>query len=94
MSKFNCRCGYVVSNVSSPSTHEGHLVTDLEGDDGKWDAVCKQIVVDVFNSRQIFECPQCFRIWIQRSLHDPIYLPFKPEGEPLRLAEQQGRYRG
>jgi hypothetical protein len=89
MSKFSCRCGYVISDVTCPSTHEARLVTDLEMDDASIETP-----TDVYRSREVIECPECYRLWVQRDTSGAEYLPFLPEQEPLRLAEQQGGYRG
>jgi hypothetical protein len=91
MSKFTCRCENVISDVSCPSTHQGHFVTDLDIDN----AICagREGILDIPH-REIFECPECKRLWVQQSPRVGKYLPFLPESEPLNLAEQQGGYRG
>ena len=91
MSRFDCRCGYEIRDITYPTTHEGRLLTDLEMDDhlGPIDDLHRVAI----KSRAVMECPQCFRIWIQI---EPCgqYKPYAPEEEPIKLAEQQGGYRG
>lgn len=97
MSKFDCRCGEVISHVTCPSTHGGCLVTDMERDDFELcttDRGHREAYVDLYRSRDFMECPACFRIWIQLKPGEPRYIAFLPEREPLKLAEQQGGYRG
>lgn len=97
MSRFSCRCGNQLTNTTCPSTHEGQLVTDLEQDDfelATTDNGHRVSFVDPFKSREFMECPKCFRIWIQLAHDNPRYVPYLPEEEPLKLAEQQGGYRG
>jgi hypothetical protein len=97
VSKFNCRCGEVISDVTCPSTHGGRLVTDIDADDFKMcttDDGHRGGHVDLFSSRDFMECPFCFRLWVQLSRDSPTYIAFLPERQPLKLAEQQGGYRG
>jgi len=63
-------------------------VTDLEQDDRI------ETASDIHRSRQFIECPRCYRLWVQLSATERRFVPFTPEEEPLRLAEQQGGYRG
>ncbi len=97
MSRFGCRCGYEIRNITCPSTHEGRLVTDMEIDD----SICandgpRTIDRLAFYHREFLECPECGRLWIQHSPQSPTYIPFIPEDgkESLGIAEQQGGYRG
>ncbi len=104
MSRFLCRCGYEIRDITCPSTHEARLVTDLEADDFEMCTVDAHLGeptggrrsshVELFNSRVVMECPQCWRLWVQVSRDENRYIPFMPEEEPLKLSEQQGGYRG
>lgn len=92
MSKFRCNCDYVISDVTCPSAHEARIVTDMEMDNFAPDGYANK-TSDLLNSRELIECPNCWRVWIQQS-KDGKYLAFLPEKEPLKLSEQQGGYRG
>jgi hypothetical protein len=91
MSRFACRCGFEIRDISCPSTHEAYLVTDLELDDVGPDGRAPRL--DVLESREVIECPQCWRLWVQIAPRGR-YLPFVAEAEPLQLSKQQGGYRG
>jgi hypothetical protein len=90
VSRFSCRCGREITNTTCPSTHEARLVTDIEEDD----AICSGKQIDPLESRGVMECPDCLRIWIEVHPRANHYIPYKPEEEPLGLAERQGGYRG
>ena len=88
MAKFNCKCGKTISNTTYPSTHEARLVTDLDVDDAPDESDV------VGRSRDVIECPSCWCLWIETASRSHIYVRFVPDGEPLKLSEQQGGYRG
>lgn len=58
MSKVNCKCGWQISNVVSPSHNNGWLISDLalEFEDQKDSCEIMEIAIDVW------ECSQCGRI--------------------------------
>lgn len=96
MSHFLCKCGYDIRNISCPSTHEARVVTDMEHDDGELITLkdgCMRIYRDPLYSRDLIECPECWRIWIQTEPRGE-YRSYSPDDEPIRLSERQGGYRG
>jgi hypothetical protein len=93
MSRFLCRCGFEIRNIQCPTRHEAWLVTDTELDNLPTGGAGVS-TYDVMTSRSVLECPECFRIWIRLKPGTGPYLPYSPDETPLKLADQQGGYRG
>lgn len=95
MSKFHCMCGHVSSDVAFPTYHEGHIISDRELDE-RMDYKNGSIVWNNAWTRNLIECKECGRLWIERYADNPdhtrprarpAYVSFLPETERLLIWE-------
>jgi hypothetical protein len=86
MSKFNCTCGHVSSDVQFPTHHEAHLIADYDFDAYTNYAEPATISRDV-PTRRVIECAKCGRIWIEPR-DGRKYISFVPEGSRLGLVSE------
>lgn len=93
MSDLMCNCNFIITNSDSlfpPATHKAFLVTDVDVEPFIFDA----LELSDLPKRQIIECPQCKRIWIEKEPKSNTFVSYLPEAEALDLAINQGGYRG
>lgn len=88
MAKFHCSCGWVMSNVSWPAEHEGRLIAEWAWDTASSYSGKQPDINSTVPCRNVMECRECGRIYIETEPESNKYISFMPESEKLRLMDK------